>query len=125
MKANRERAGSLKVSPENTKRTGRLTTLGTYMISLVTDPNRVSHRLDPDTTSSATLISCLLNIKLLKNRHLCHDNNTVWATTRMGRQRLSDPATYYSFLTQSVIARCHSWVSTAGSLRLDLSAPRK
>ena len=38
---------------------------------------------------------------------------------------MSDPATYYSFLTQSVKPRCHSWVSTAGSLRLDLSAPRK
>ena len=44
---------------------------------------------------------------------------------RSGNQHLSDPATYYSFLTQSVKPRCHSWVSTAGSLRLDLSAPQK
>ena len=42
-----------------------------------------------------------------------------------GRHHLSDPATYYSILIQSVIPRCHFWISTAGSLRLDLSAPRK
>ena len=42
-----------------------------------------------------------------------------------GTQYLSDPATYYSFLIQNVIPRCHFWISTAGSLRLDLSAPRK
>jgi len=29
------------------------------------------------------------------------------------------------FLTQNVKSRCHFWVSTAGSLRLDFSAPRK
>ena len=40
-------------------------------------------------------------------------------------RRLSDPATYYSFLIQSVKPRCHFWISTAGSLRRDLSAPRK
>ena len=42
-----------------------------------------------------------------------------------GKQYLSDPATYYWFLIQNVKPRCHFWISTAGSLRLDLSAPRK
>ena len=89
------------------------------------DPNRGNHRLDPNNTSSVTLIARPLNVKLLKNRHLSHATNTDWVATRMVKERLSDPATYYSFLTQSVIASCHSWVSTAGSLRLDFSAPRK
>ncbi len=45
-----------------------------------------------------------------------HDDDT---------QHLSDPATYYSFPTRNVAPGCHFRVSTAGSLRLDLSAPRK
>ena len=36
-----------------------------------------------------------LGVKLLENRHLSRDHHMVWITTRMGRQRLSDPATYY------------------------------
>ena len=36
---------------------GRLTPLGIYIMSLATDPIRGNHRLDPDTTSSAALIS--------------------------------------------------------------------
>ena len=93
--------------------------------SLDADPNRGSHRLDPDTTPSAILISRLLNVKLLKKQTLEPRPPHSLGHDPDGRQHLSDPATYYSFLTQSVIARCHFWVSTAGSLRLDLSAPRK
>ena len=64
-------------------RMGRLTPLGIYLMSLVTDPIRGSHRLDSNTTSSATLISCPVNVKLLKNKYLSYDDPTVWGTARM------------------------------------------
>ena len=51
--------------------------------------------LTQNTTSGATLISCPYTVKLLKNRHLSHARNTDWVATRMVKQRLSDPATYY------------------------------
>ena len=60
--------------------------------SLGADPNRGSHRPDPNITSSPILISRTSNAKLLKNRHLSHDNIPAWVATH-GRQHLSHPAT--------------------------------
>ena len=85
----------LMVSPENTNCMGRMTTLGIYLISLVADPIRGNHRLDLNITSSPTLISRTPDVKWLNNRHLSHDDPTVWVTDPDGRQSLSDPATYY------------------------------
>ena len=62
-------------------RMGRLTPLGVYIISLASDPIRGSHRLDPNFTSSATLISRPPNVKLLENRHLSRAHHTVWIAT--------------------------------------------
>ena len=53
---------------------GRLTPLGVYIISLVSDPIHGSRRLDPATTSSAILISRPLRLKLLADSHLTQDD---------------------------------------------------
>ena len=97
-KANRERTGSPSWCLLRTRKCiGRLAPLGIYIMSLVTDPIRGNRRPDPNTTSSPTLMSRSLNVKLLINRHLSHDDPTVWVTTRTKDPHLSDPATYYSF----------------------------
>jgi len=73
----------LKVPPENMDRMSRLAPLGIYIMSLATDPIRGNHRLDPNATSSATLMSRPVNAKSLNDRHLSHDDPTVWVMARM------------------------------------------
>ena len=67
------------------------------LMSRPADPNHGNHRLDPNFTSSATLISRPLHLKLLTDSHLTRDDPQVWVTTRTKDPHLSDPATYYFF----------------------------
>jgi len=52
------------------------------LISHPADPNHGNHRLDPNFTSSATLISRPLHLKLLTDSHLTQADPEVWVTTR-------------------------------------------